>query len=168
MSKIQGAISQLLTSAKYGIGVVKGIQKTQEQEKLELAKQTEIERREAEKTAKIEASKKAQEQKEFDEATEVAKRVAMKRLGVSDESIERYIQSERLGTLNPRLRMRGDKGLLSFTQGTTARRMADMSLAGATYNKALTDTSYRQRLLAMGKNTKERVKNVLIAEKGAK
>ena len=150
MNKVQSAISQLLATTGVGVSLVKGYQKelanTQEQENIA----------------------KAQEEHKTSEAMDVAKRVAMTRLGIGEKSQEAYLLAEKMGTLNPRIRMRGEKGNLMFTAGTTARRMADMSLAGETYSKALVDASYRERLLSMGKNTQERVKNTIIAEKGGR
>ena len=176
MSKVQSAISYLITSVGAGIGLVKGIKKSQEKEKALLEKEQAIATREAEKTARIEAKEKEQEAKQLakekgqeEDALEVAKRVALTRLNVGKESQEAYLLAEKMGTLKPRIRMRGQQNeLLPFTAGTTARRMADINLAGATYSKALTDASYRQQLLSMGKTNVQRAKNVLIAEKGGK
>lgn len=179
MSKVQSAISSLLTTASVGIGIAKGYQETKKKEALAIEKEQATKSAQAEKEAKIaekeklktqveQEKKQAVERKEYAEDIETAKRVALTRLGASPESQEAYLLAERMGTLNPRIRMRGEGGKLLFTAGTTARRMANMSLAGATYNRALTDESYRQRMRSMGKNVKERVKNILIAEKGGR
>lgn len=169
MNKVQSAISQVLSGIGVGVAINKTFQKQQAQEKLAVEKKQAEEMKTAEQKAKEEQKSKDIEKKQYDEAMDVAKRVALKRLGVSEESAEAYLQAEKFGSLNPRVRMRGkDNALLSFTAGTTARRMADLSLAGATYSKALTDASYRQKILSLGKTTKERTKNVLIAEKGGR
>lgn len=186
MNKVQSAISQVLTTTAVGVGLAKGYQEQQEKKQREILKEKEIASREAEKNAKAEEKEKeakakeeeakakekakadALQQKQDEEAIDVAKRVALKRLNVPDNQAEALLLAEKMGTLNPRTRVRDEKGKVLFHAGTMARRMADMSLAGATYNKATTDASYRQRILSMGKTQKERVKNVLIAEKGGK
>lgn len=177
MNKVQQAVSQLLTTAQVGVGIAKGYQTTKEKEAKELEREQAIATEKAEKEAKIEVKEKEKAQKEQAIAEkkrgeedalikESVMRASLEKSGVRAEDIEKFIQREKLGALNPRSPMRNAKGKTLFTEGTTMRRIANMSLAGATLDKYQTDEALRQRLLSLGRSPKGIAKNLLTAETG--
>jgi uncharacterized membrane protein YqiK len=188
MNKVQQAVSQLLTTAQVGVGIAKGYQTAKEKEARELEREQAIATEKAEKEAKIEAKEKEKAQKEEAKTQAQAQkekaiaekkrgeedalikesvmRASLEKSGVRAEDIEKFIQREKLGALNPRSPMRNAKGKTLFTEGTTMRRIANMSLAGATLDKYQTDESLRQRLLSLGRSPKGIAKNLLTAETG--
>lgn len=166
---IQQAISNLATLTAGAVSINKKLKLDQKQTPVTSDKvsASDVNKKLLEKMAKedaekILAQKKAKAERK-QEALDIATETDLRKIGVAPESSRAFVLNRRLGVQMGSQALRDLKGNVVATYSEMAERLADKSLKDTLTSQAKSSSRYRERLLSLGHNYDERVKNAVLA-----